>query len=197
MKRVIILNLILILLSSCSGKDKKEVYNPKAVEQNNNAVAQMQKLNNDSAFVLFDKAIEIDKSYYLPHANKAGIYVGKKEFGKALAEIEIAIAKNPDYAEGWAFAGILYHGLGDTLAAKKYFEKSVEVFDEKILNPDENEQLIANRISRSVSLILLGRENEGKDELRKLKTEDPDNIVLDEFLKRGRQDFLNDIFINE
>jgi len=196
MTRLLILNLILILLTSCSGKDKKEVYNPKAIELNNKAVLQMQKSNNDSALMLFDKAIEIDKTYYLPHVNKVGIYVGKKEFEKALAEIEIAITEKPDYAEGWAFAGMLHYGLGDTLEAKTYYKKSVEIFDKKILNPEEKEHIIANRMNRAVSLILLGQDKDGQDELKKLKAENPDNKVLDEFLNRNGQDFIHDIFKN-
>ena len=196
MTRLIILNLIWILFASCSGGDKKEVYNPKAIELNDKALAQMQKFNNDSALILFDKAIEIDKTYYLPHANKVGIYVGKKEFEKALAESEIAISQKPDYAEGWAFAGMLHHGLGDTLVAKTYYKKSIEIFDKKILNPKEKEHLFANRMNRAVSMILLGQDKDGKDELKKLKVENPDNNVLDEFLNRNRQDFINDIFKN-
>ena len=196
MTRLLIINLILILLGSCSGKDKKEVYNPKAIELNKKAVSQMQKLNNDSALILFDKAIEIDKTYYLPHANKVGIYVRKKEFEKALTEMETAITEKPDYAEGWAFAGMLHYGLGDTLLAETYYKKSIEIFDKKILNPEEKEHIIANRLNRAVSLILLGQEKNGKDELKKLKTEDPGNKVFDVFLNRTKQDFINDIFKN-
>lgn len=196
MTRLIILNLILILLTSCSRKDKKEVYNPKAIELNSKAVAQMQKFNNDSALILFDKAIEIDKTYYLPHANKVGIYIGKKEFEKAMAESEIAIKEKSDYAEGLVFAGMLHEGLGDTLAGKTYYKKSIEIFDKRILNPEEKEHIVANRMNRAVSLILLGQDKDGKDELMKLKTENPDNKVFDEFLNRNRQDFINDIFKN-
>jgi stress-induced-phosphoprotein 1 len=196
MTRLIIFNLIWILFASCSGGDKKEVYNPKAIELNDKAVVQMQKFNYDSALILFDKAIEIDKTYYVPHSNKVGIYIGKKEFDKALAEIEIVLAKKSDLAESWAFAGMLHHGLGDTLTATKYYKRSIEIFDKRIINPEKKEYLFANRMNRAVSLILLGQENDGKDELKKLKVENPDNNVLDEFINRNRQDFINDIFKN-
>jgi Tfp pilus assembly protein PilF len=196
MTRLIILNVILILLTSCSGKGKKEVYNPKAIELNNKAVLQMQKFNDDSALILFDKAIEIDKTYYLPHANKAGIYVRKKEFEKALAECEMAVTEKPDYAEEWTVAGMLHYGLGDTLTAKTYFKKSVEIFDNRILTPEEKEHIFANKMNRAVSLILLGQEKDGKEELKKLKAENPDNNVLGHLLNRNRQDYINDIFKN-
>jgi len=91
---------------------------------------------------------------------------------------------------------MLHHGLGDTLVAKKYYQMSVEIFDKKILNHNEKEHIIANRMNRAVSLILLGQEKDGKDELKKLKAENPDNKAFDEFLNRNRQDFINIIFKN-
>lgn len=197
MTRLLISNMIFILLISCLGNDKKEVYNPLAVEFNNKAALQMQRFNNDSALILFDKAIEIDKTYYLPHANKVGIYVGKREYKKALAEMETAIAEKPDYAEGLVFAGMLYNGLGDTVAAKACYKKSIEIFDKRILNPNEKEHLFTNKLNRAVSLILLGQDRDGTEQLKQLKVEDPSNKVLDKFLNRTRQDFINDIFKND
>jgi tetratricopeptide (TPR) repeat protein len=197
MKQLIILNLILILLSSCSGKAKKEALNPKAVALNNRAIVLVQKLNYDSALILLDKAIAIDKNYNMPHANKVGIYICKKEFDKALAEIEIVIKKEPDSAENWSFAGMLHDGLGDTLTAKKYYKKSIEIGDKKLLNPAEKGHIISNRMNRAISLILLGKGKEGKDELKKLKEENPQNNVFDMFLNRNRQDLINDLFKKE
>lgn len=155
MTRLIIFILIWILFDSCSGRDKIGIYNRIAIELNDKAVYQIQIGNNDSALILFDKSIAIDETYYIPHSNKAGIYISKKEFGKALSEMEMVIKKKPDLAEGWTFAGMLHEGLGDTLIAKNYFKKSVELFDERIFNPDKRESIIANRLNRAVSLILL------------------------------------------
>ena len=196
MTRLIIFILIWILFDSCSGIDKKGIYNPKAIELNEKAVDQMQRGNNDSALILFDKAIAIDETYYIPHSNKVSIYITRKEFDKALSEMEIVIKKKPDLAEGWTFTGILNEGLGDTLGAKKYYKKSVEIFDKRIFNPEKKDDIIANRLNRAVSLILLGKEKDGKEELKKLKTENPDNNVFDEFLKRNKKEYINEIFKN-
>ena len=197
MIRLITINLILILFISCSGQDKKESYNPKAIDLNNKAVQLMQRFENDSALILFDKAIEIDNNYYLPHSNKCGIYIGRKQFDKALQESEMVIKKKPDLAEGWTFAGMLYDKQGDTLTAKKYYKKSIEIFDDRIKNPEKKDQLTANRLNSAFSLILLGQEAKGKDELRKLKVENPDNLMIDEFLKISKQDYIRQIFDNE
>jgi tetratricopeptide (TPR) repeat protein len=196
MIRVIILNFIWILFASCSGQKKKEIYNHKAIELNNKATELLRRSNNDSALILFDKAIAIDETYYIPHSNKVGIYITKKEYDKALYEIEMIIKKKPDLAEGWTYAGMLREGLGDTLVAKKYYEKSVEIFNERILNPEKEKQIIANRLNRAVSLILLGQEKDGKEELKKLKGEKPDYKFIDELIKKNKQDFIHETLKN-
>jgi tetratricopeptide (TPR) repeat protein len=197
MTRLIILNLILILLTSCSGKDKKEVYNPKAIELNNKAVLQMQKFNNDSALILFDKAIELDKTYYLPNSSKAAIFILRKEYDKALVESEEAIKIKPDFAEGWTFAGMIHDKLGNTETAMEYYKKSVELFDKKIADPVMKTKVFTNRLNRAFSLILLGQESEAKDEMKKLKEEKPDDKTIDEILKLSKQDYMNQMFKNE
>ncbi len=197
MTRLIALNLILIFLASCSAPVKKEAYNPKAIELNNKAVQLMQRSQNDSALVLFDQAIELDPAYYLPHSNKTGIYISKKEFDKALAEIEMVIKKKPDFAQGWTIAGLLHEKLGDSISALKYYQKSVELFDGEIQNPEKKEQIKAIRLNRAISLVLAGNEKEGKEELEKLKAENPADTIINELIKPGRQDYLNLFFGNE
>jgi tetratricopeptide (TPR) repeat protein len=197
MTRLIILNLIWILFASCSGTNNKEVYNPKAIELNNKAVEQVKKFNNDSALILFDKAIEIDKTYYLPHSSKAGIFIQRKEYDKALVESETVIRIKPDLAEGWVFAGMIYDKLGNTETAMEYYKKSVELFDKKIADPEMRTKVFTNRLDRAFSLILLGKEIEAKDEMKKLKAENPENKTIDELLKLSKQDYMNQIFKND
>lgn len=197
MTRLIILNLICILFASCSGGDKKEVYNPKAIELNNKAIAQMQKFNYDSALILFDKAIEIDKTYYLPHSSKAAIFIQKKELDKALVESEKVIKIKPDFAEGWTIAGMINDKLGNTQTAMEYYKKSVELFDRKIADPEMKTKVLTNKLNRAFSLILLGQESEAKEEMKKLKVEKPDDKTIDELLKLSKQDYMNQMFKNE
>jgi len=72
--------------------------------------------------------------------------------------------------------------------------RTVTGFSTKKKDSDEKEHLISNRMDRALSLIMLGREKEGKAEVEKLKAENPQNMVFDEFLKRNKQDFIDDIF---
>lgn len=196
MKRLIFLSLMGIFIWSCSQPGKKDVYNPQSIELNNKAVKLLQNKSLDSALVLFDQAIALDSTYYLAHSNKVGIFMVKKEPEKALAEIETAIRLKPDLAEGWVSAGMFHEGMGDSLTAQAYFKKSVELFDQRILNPEKAEQVFGNKVNRAVSLILLGKEMEGKEELSKLKAENPDNSFIDELLKRNKQDFINEAYTN-
>ena len=197
MTRLIIFNLILILLASCSGKGKKAVYNPKAVELNNRGIGWMKRSNPDSALILFDKAIAMDKTYYIPHSNKIGIYISKKEFEKALAESEMVVQLKPDLAEAWNFTGMLHDGLGDSVDAKKCYQKSIELFDQRISDSQNKEKLFANRLQRAFCLILLGKEKEGKEEMKKLQSEKPNDLVTEQFLQMNKHDFINEIFKKE
>jgi hypothetical protein len=92
---------------------------------------------------------------------------------------------------------MLYDFLGDTLKAKSYYKKSIEIFDQRISNPNKKQDLESNRLNRAFSLILIGKEKVGKEELKKLKSENPDNIMIDEFLKIRKQDYIKQIIGNE
>ncbi|OPZ32262.1 MAG: Tetratricopeptide repeat protein [Bacteroidetes bacterium ADurb.BinA174] len=196
-KLIISLLIFITILQSCKGQSEKPNYNPKAIEFNNKAVQLMQQMEYDSALILFYKAIEIDKNYYLPYSNMAEIYLIRKQFDKALQASDKVVEIKPDLAEGWTFAGMLYDRQGDTLTAKKYYNKSIEIFDTRINNPEKKKDLTANRLNRAISLILLGQEAEGKDELEKLKTENPDDLKIDEFLKINKQDYIRQLIDNK
>ena len=197
MTRLIIFYLILILLVSCSGKGKREVYNPKAIELNNRGIGWIKRSNPDSALILFDKAIATDKTYYMPHSNKIGIYISKKEFDKALAESEMVVQLKPDLAEAWNFTGMLHEGLGDSVAAKNCYQKSIELFDQKISDSKNKEQIYASRLQRAFCLILLGKEKEGREEMKKLQEEKPNDLITEQFMQMNKRDFINEIFKKE
>lgn len=196
MKQLIFLSLMGIFIWSCSQPGKKDIYNPQAIELNNKAVKLLQNGNYDSALVLFDQAIALDSTYYVAHTNKVGIFMVKKEPRKALAEIETAIKLKPDAAGGWELAGMFHDGMGDSIAAQSCYKKSIELIDQQISKSENAKQTFAFRENRSVLLILLGQEMEGKEELHRLKIENPDNPVIDELLKRSKQDFINEAFLN-
>ncbi len=188
---------VLIILFSCTSQTEKTGYNPKAIELNNKAIKYYQIGEYYSALIYYDQAIESDSSYYLPHSNKVAIFLSRKDYNSALKESELVIKKKPDFAEGWTFTGMLYDFLGDTLKAKTYYEKSIEILDQRISNPDNKQDLEATRLNRAFSLILIGKEKEGREEFKKLKSENPDNIMIDELLKINKQDYIRQVIGNE
>ncbi|MFY9150862.1 MAG: hypothetical protein WAO52_02525 [Prolixibacteraceae bacterium] len=194
MYKSIILILLGIVLISCTEKKKQETYNPKAIELNNKGVGLMKSAEYDSALIVFDRAIETDKNYYLPHSNKTGIYIGLQEFDKALTESDLAIRKKPDFAEGWIMAGLLHEKLGDSLTASSYFQKSVDLYDKLINDPANKDRIVKNKINRAFAIIIQGKEKEGKEELSKLKAENPDNIMIGEFLTMNKDEFVKQLF---
>jgi tetratricopeptide (TPR) repeat protein len=191
MKRIVILNIIWIFLFSCSGQIKRQGYNPKAIELQNRATKLRMSQDYDSALVLLNKATELDQDFYKAYGSKTRIYCILKKYEKALIESEILIKVKPDLAEGWVFAGMLSDKLGDTIKAKYYYEKSIEIYDDMIMNPDEKKDEEINRIFKAFSMILLGHEEDGKNELRKLRIDNPDSLSIDEYLMVSKQDIIN------
>ena len=92
---------------SCKSQNERTEHNPKAIELNNKAGRFYQNGNYDSALIYYDKAIALDKNYYLPHSNKVNIYLSNKEFKKALFESEQVNKIKPDLAEGWTYGNAL------------------------------------------------------------------------------------------
>lgn len=195
MRNIIIWIIFLAILQSCTGQEEPK-YNPKAIAINNKAIEYAQRAKEDSALILYDKAIELDETYFLPHSNKISIYVKRKQFDKAIYESEMVVKKNPDLAEGWVFAGILYDRQGQTKKAIKYYNKSIEIYNERIENPNKAAITSANRLNRAFSYILLGQEEKGKAEMNILKKEEPENIMIDELLKISKEEYINQILGN-
>ena len=152
----------------------------------------------DSALHYFDKAIYADSNYYLPHSSKSQIYLFQGQYDKAFAETELIIRIKPDLAEAWTAAGALIENQGDTVKAMEYYRKSVELYDARISDPDKVDALPANKLNRSVSLILIGEEQDGKDDMIKIGKEFPEHSMLvNEFLKLSRRQIVQTILLKQ
>jgi tetratricopeptide (TPR) repeat protein len=153
--RNLIFILIVIGLFSCnSNKEKNPDYNPKAIELNNKAGKLSQNFKKDSALILYDQAIKLDGSYYLPHSNKIGIYLGMNEYDNALYESEMVIKKKPDLAEGCFFAGLLNEHQGNDKKAMTNYRKSIQILTDRINNPDKRKDINANKLNQALEVTL-------------------------------------------
>ena len=196
MKKIIILNLLVLLVISCNVQEKQASYNPEAIELNNQATELIQQSKNDSALMLLDKAIAMDETYYLPHINKLKIYLERNDVDKALLECEKSLDKKPDYVEGWTTAAMLYDLQGKETKALEYYKKGIDLYDKKISESDQKDDIKANRLRRAFVLVLSGQEKEGKEEMNKLQSEFPDLTMIDEFLKLNKKDLMDQLTHN-
>lgn len=194
MKHLIPFILVLLFLS-CSNKSKQQpdhVYNPEAIELNNKAGKLSQRFQVDSALLLYDKAIELDETYYLPHSNKVNIYLRRKEYDKALYEAEMAVMKKPDLAEAVFLAGLLNEKQGNLKKAKKYYLKSIEIFDNRIKNPEKKEHITSNKLNRALSKKFINDETY-IDDLKALEGKGIQQYLLDRMKNSTKQELMEQL----
>jgi tetratricopeptide (TPR) repeat protein len=198
MMNKLLIVLMIILAYSCSNRQQKIRFNPKAIELDNKAADLMAKGSNDSALLLLDKALQIDSSYYPAYGLKASIYINNDLPDSAISQLEKEIKLKPDFAEAWTLAGMLYDRQGDALKAKEYYEKSITLYDKGIETPiktGKNELTRSNRLNRAFNMILAGQKQKGRKEALQLKQEEPNNfdtLIINGLLTKTRQEILND-----
>ena len=193
----LLLILTIILAYSCSNNQHEIRFKPEVIELDNKAAKLIAKGENDSALMYLDKALQIDSSYYPAFGLKATIYIDKNLPDIAIIQLEKEIKFKPDFAEAWTLAGMLYDRQGDTVKSKQYYEKSISLYDKRIVNPiktDKKDLTRPNRLNRALNLILAGQEQKGRKEALQLKQEEPNNfdtIIINGLLTKARQQTLN------
>ncbi len=129
---------ILIGLISCSKNQPDNLYelsnaqHEKAVVLNEKASTFFNHAQLDSALFYYNLALREDSSYYLPHANKACIYIKKGMYQKALIECETTVKLKVDMPQIWFMAGLMNEQLGDDKAAQHDYRKSMEIYAKKL-----------------------------------------------------------------
>jgi Tfp pilus assembly protein PilF len=133
--------LLFFLFNSCA--QSKSELEAKANLLNKKAVAFIMKDQDDSALIMLDSIIKVDPAYYNAYTSKCTIYCDRKDFKDALIAILKAIEVKPDLAEGWTFAGMISDHMGDSTGASKYYRQSIELYNQRIANPDKKKYLEA------------------------------------------------------
>ncbi len=198
MIKSISISLSFLLIIACSpNKLDNGGFQKKAIEYKNKGALSAQFNKYDSALFYYDKAIELDETDYLPHLRKRGIYLSLEEYDKALRESEIVLNKKPDLAKEWTFTGMLHEWLGDTITAFIYYNKSIELYDDRIANPEKENEIEANKTQRAISYILVGEEGKAREELQKLKDDNPDNAMSEELFEIDKSEYMKRMFEGE
>ncbi|GAB3661725.1 hypothetical protein GCM10028791_36460 [Echinicola sediminis] len=190
MKNRLAVVLFLGLFSCESNKGQSPEYHPRAIELNNKALKLSMDLKVDSALILYDQAIAIDSTYFLPHSNKMGIYLKKKAYEKALYEGEMVINKKPDSGEGWFLSGLLNEHLGNKEKAREYYEKSIDIFTDRINNAEKEKEINDSKLNRALSKIFIGDQSYIEDfkELGKIEAYAE---LVQEFEGKSKEELMN------
>lgn len=182
--------LIALCLISCSGEPKSE-YNPRAIELNEKALNLSLNCKYDSALLLYDKAIEIDERYHVPHSNKVQIYLHQKEYDKALYESEIVIKKKPDLAEAWFFAGLLNEQQANRKKAMSYYRKSIAIYTARINNPEKKKYINANKLNRALAKKFVNDQSYVKD-FEELRDYENYSMLIDQFKDKSKAEIIKE-----
>jgi len=81
----------------------------------------------EMAFELAQKALSMDDSIDMGHSLLASIYLVKRQYDKALAEAERAVALNPNGADAYFFLGGIVGALGKWEENVLYIKKSIRL----------------------------------------------------------------------
>lgn len=192
MKSILSLLLIVGLISCKHGKEQNLKFNPQAIELNNQALKISHNFKYDSAMNLYDQAIALDTNYYFPHLNKIGIYIGLREYDKAIYESELVIRKKPDLAESWFLAGCLIEYQGDNEKAMKYYLTSIDIFTDRINNPDKQKDIKANKLNRALSKKFAGDESFLKD-FDELEKDNEYSFLVDQFKNKSKSEIMDEL----
>ena len=81
------------------------------------------------AIAAWDKCIEIDSTYFLPFAYRAGCYDEMNDYENALYNYKKVIQTNPEYFYAYESAGVLEFHLGNYDSAREYFLTANKYYD--------------------------------------------------------------------
>ena len=86
----------------------------------------------EGAFYLLNEALKIDPNYGLAMSNLSAIYLERRDTNKALELMRRRLSVEPALAEGWQAVGVFTDLKGDSLEAKKCYQKSLEIYDSRL-----------------------------------------------------------------
>lgn len=161
MKTLKIISIFLLLASySCTQQSAKNKTHPDAVKFHNKIIPLINYLSNaDSskrALLYLDSATAIDSNCFSCYYDKLMFQSALTNFNEAVITINNCIRIKPNAHDLYLTAGVLYAKIGDSSAAKQYFEKSLSilnpVLDSMKKNNDEYKMLITNK---ALSLIMI------------------------------------------
>jgi len=161
-----------------TGKYKPDPY---AIKLNDSAVSLISYMNRDStqrAISLLDKATSIDSNYFLGYYNKRIFQTGLKQYNDAIKTTFDLIRIKPFANDLYMTGGLLYELTGDTVSAKKYFEKSLSICNsilDTMKSNNSSYEIVAG--NKAINLKMLGKEEEADKFLEVLSERQTDTAL--------------------
>ena len=176
----LITSFLLIALYSCGQNAARQKVDPAAVKLNNQAMTLVRFIDNaDSskkAISLLDKATSIDSNYYLGYSNKLMFYYQLKEFDKLISTNNRLIQLRPSAHDLYLTGGIFYEKIGDTVSAKRYFNKSLTICNAVLDTMNtKNPDFVMLTTNQAVNLIMLNDSTKANSILKTLYDNQPDD----------------------
>lgn len=164
---------LIITLYSCGQNPVKKNADPRVSALSNKIIPLLSYIDNpDSckqALSYLDSATKIDNNCFLCYHNKLMFLYSLKQFDKAIGALNECIRLSPSAHELYLTGEILYEKMGDTISARKYFQKSMtilnSILDTMKVRDLSYEMLVSNK---AINLIMLDDNKAGNDMLKTL-----------------------------
>jgi tetratricopeptide (TPR) repeat protein len=178
---------LLIVLYSCGQKSVRHTPNPEAIKLHNKIIPLVNHLENSDSckkgLLYLDSATTIDSNCFSCNYEKLMFLSSLNQFDKAVLTINNCIRIRPYAHDLYLTGGLLYARTGDTISAKKYFQKSLEilnpVLDTMKTNDNNYEMLVGNK---AVNLLMLGYDKQLDDLLKQLSNSQLDTAITKNIL---------------
>lgn len=169
-------------------------FNQNAIELNNLGSEKIKVQQYIDAIIFFDRAIELDSTYYIAYNNKITALVGLKKIAEAINVNKLSIKQKPDLAEGHFFLGVLYDYIGDSTSARNSYNNSIYYYKERISN---NINIESNEINLAMAYKFIGESEKSAKLFEKYLSDDKNNFTARILYDSSKQDFINSIFNNK
>ncbi len=188
----------ILLLLACGENNETTNINNEAIQYCDSAMALSITegvVGYERAIKMLDKATEIDTNYYLAYWNKLPLLTELKQYDKALIAAKHLIRANPTNPDIYVTTGALYHRLGDTISAGRYYYNGMELYDKYLdtMNARNNsyDMLLMNK---GITLVMLGKNKAGNNVLKSIydrQTDKDFKEMLLGFMNKSKEEIMD------
>lgn len=175
--------LLLTTICSCGQISVNHKINPESIKLANKIIPLVSFTNNpDSckkALSFLDSATEIDKDNFLAYDNKLMFLYGLNQYEKIIKTLDEMLRLRPNAHDLYLTQGSFYERIGDTVSAKKCFQKSLAICD-KVLDTmtKTNSDYFMFVTNKAINMIMLGDSANANNILQTLYDNQPDDSVF-------------------